>query len=78
MGTVTDLNQARATRETLKRAEKSVSDFASMFSTEARQMRARAILLHWLDENSDLGAEFLVELLAEVSTAAQIYEDLTR
>lgn len=72
---ITDLNLARAARETAKRAEEPIVSFAALFSPEARQARARHLLLNWLDEHKDLGPEWLVHELTGLIVCIQADSD---
>lgn len=75
MSNITDLNLARAARETAKREQNTIVSFAAHFSPEARQARARHLLLNWIDEHKEFGAEFLIGELSGALVTVQAMEE---
>lgn len=70
MCNVTDLNRERAIR--------AYRDLAKHVSPDARKARARKLLLNWLDEHTDLGAEFLLSELSGARVAVEAFQDMTK
>lgn len=63
MSNVVDLN-----REAARRAG----------ATDAREREARKALAQWIDDNSHLGAQFLIASLRSALNAVEVFHDMTK
>jgi hypothetical protein len=67
---VCDLNRERAKRD--------YASIVRVINPDARKARARKLLLSWLDEHADLGAEFLLSELSGATVAVEAFHDMTK